>query len=109
MYEHKTRAYNAETAKPEAFKNSRIAAINRIRRSLKSSLKKSQHFPYKSILNPLNQSLESTKYSRKSKPEDVLVSTLVPLYVWFKLSEEYFVFPAFSFTLSPNLSDILDR
>lgn len=44
----------------------------------------------------------------RAVPEDVLVSTLVPLYVWFKLSEEYFVFPAFSFTLSPNLSDILD-
>lgn len=49
------------------------------------------------------------KIDCRSKPEDVLVSTLVPLYVWFKLSEEYFVFPAFSFTLSPNLSDILDR
>lgn len=43
------------------------------------------------------------------KPVEVLISTLLPLYVWFRLSEEYFGFPAFSFILAAKRSDILDR
>lgn len=42
-------------------------------------------------------------------PVEVLISTLLPLYVWFRLSEEYFGFPAFSFILAAKRSDILDR